>query len=104
VRRKLIALKNQNGRLKKKLLFHCEKQMNSISINLFSIDLDSQPNGGLAENCVTAFKENQDDYSPSWYDRPCIENDAFGDVGHKFMCESDVPDQNKNRNPRVCIN
>ena len=82
--------------------FQLEKQMNSIYINLFSIDLDSQPNGGLAENCVTAFKENQDDYSPSWYDRPCIENDSFGDVGHKFMCECDVPDQNKNRNTQVC--
>ena len=71
--------------------------------NFFSIDLDSQPNGGLAENCVTAFKENQDDYSPSWYDRPCVEeNDSFGDVGHKFMCECDVPDQNKTRNPQVC--
>merc|ERR550534_3517834 len=74
--------------------------MNSIYINLFSINLGSQPNGGLAENCVTAFKENKDDYSPRWYDRPCVENDAFGDVGHKFMCESDVSDQNKNRNPR----
>ena len=80
---------------------NCEKHMNSIYINLFSIDLDSQPNGGLAENCVTAFKENQDDYNPSWYDRPCIENDSFGDVGHKFMCECDVPDQNKSRNPQV---
>ena len=77
--------------------------MNSISINLFSIDLDSQPNGGLAENCVTAFKKSKDDSSPMWYDRPCVENDTFGDVGHKFMCECDVPDQNKNRNPRVCI-
>jgi len=65
-----------------------------------SWEYDSQPNGGLAENCVTAFKENQDDYSPSWYDRPCIENDSFGDVGHKFMCECDVPDQNKSRNPQ----
>ena len=85
---------------------NCEKQMNSISINLFSIDLDypdSQPNGGLAENCVTAFKKNKN-YFPSWYDRPCVEeNDSFGDVGHKFMCECDVPDQNQNRNTQVLM-
>ena len=71
-------------------------------IYLDSQRIPSQPNGGLAENCVTAFKESKDDYSPRWYDRPCVENDAFGDVGHKFMCESDVPDQNKNRNTQVC--
>ena len=75
--------------------------MNSIYINLFSINLGSQPNGGLAENCVTTFKESKDDYSPSWYDRPCVEeNDSFGDVGHKFMCECDVPYQNQNA--QVC--
>ena len=96
--------------------FQLEKQMNSFYINLFSIDLD-QPNGGLAENCVTTFKESEDvnvfnqdgststitSTSTSWYDRPCIEeNDVFGDVGHKFMCECNVPDQN--RNPQVCTN
>ena len=60
----------------------------------FLFNLVSQPNGGLTENCLTTFIPDNDD-SPRWYDRPCVEeNDSEGDVGHKFMCECNVPDQN----------
>ena len=58
--------------------------------------LDSQPNGGIAENCLTTFIPNGRD-SPKWFDRPCIEeSDSIGDPGHKFMCECDFPDQKQN--------
>ena len=46
----------------------------------------SQPNGGSSENCLTSFIPYNGN-SPKWYDRPCVENDAFGEKGHKFMCE-----------------
>ena len=59
----------------------------------FSFDLDSQPNGGIAENCLTTFIPNGD-ISPKWFDRPCVEeSDPVGDPGHKFMCECNFPDQ-----------
>ena len=62
----------------------------------FPFNLDSQPNGGLAENCLTTFIPNGRD-SPKWFDRPCIEeSDSVGDPGHKFMCECDFPDQKQN--------
>ena len=32
---------------------------------------------------------------PLWFDRPCIENDELDEPGHKFMCEFNVPDQQK---------
>ena len=54
---------------------------------IFSFDLDSQPNGGIAENCLTTFIPNGGN-SPKWFDRPCVEeSDSVGDPGHKFMCE-----------------
>ena len=60
---------------------------------MFSSDLDSQPNGGIAENCLTTFIPDGDN-SPKWFDRPCVEeSDSFGDPGHKFMCECYFPDQ-----------
>ena len=63
---------------------------------IFSFDLDSQPNGGIAENCLTTFIPNGRD-SPKWFDRPCIEkSDSVGDPGHKFMCECDFQDQKLN--------
>ena len=69
----------------------------------FSINLESQPNGGLAENCLTTFIPNNGD-SPKWYDRPCVEeNDSVGDVGHKFMCECTAPylhDPDQKENPQ----
>ena len=40
-----------------------------------------------------------------WYDRPCIENDATDEPGHKFMCECNVPDKQtgvENPNPQNC--
>ena len=46
----------------------------------------SQPNGGGSENCLTSFIPYNGN-SPKWYDRPCFENDAIGEKGHKFMCE-----------------
>ena len=61
----------------------------------FYFDLDSQPNGGLTENCLTTFIPDNGD-SPRLYDRPCIENDSIGELGHKFMCECNVPDQKRN--------
>ena len=63
---------------------------------IFSFDLDSQPNGGIAENCLTTFIPKGRD-SPKWFDRPCVEeSDSVGDPGHKFMCECDFPDQKQN--------
>ena len=63
---------------------------------MLSSDLDSQPNGGIAENCLTTFIPNGRD-SPKWFDRPCIEeSDSIGDPGHKFMCECNFPDQKQN--------
>jgi len=53
---------------------------------------DRQPNGGLAENCLTTFMPDDDD-SPRLYDRPCVETDPIGETGHKFFCECNVPDQ-----------
>ena len=49
----------------------------------------SQPNGGTGENCLTSFisTDENDDDGPKWYDRPCVENDNIGLLGHKFMCE-----------------
>ena len=61
----------------------------------FSFNLDRQPNGGLAENCLTTFIPNNDD-SPRLYDRPCVEIDRIGEHGHKFFCECNVPDQKQN--------
>ena len=60
-----------------------------------SIDLDGQPNGGLAENCLTTFMPDDDD-SPRLYDRPCVEIDSIGETGHKFFCECNVPDKKQN--------
>ena len=57
--------------------------------------LDRQPNGGLAENCLTTFMPDDDD-SPRLYDRPCVEVDSIGETGHKFFCECNVPDQKQN--------
>ena len=63
---------------------------------IFSFDLDLQPNGGIAENCLTTFIPNGRD-SPKWFDRPCVEeSDSVGDPGHKFMCECDFSDQKQN--------
>ena len=57
---------------------------------IFSFDLDSQPNGGFAEDCLTTFIPNGGN-SPKWFDRPCVEkSDSVGDPGHKFMCECDL--------------
>ena len=53
-----------------------------------------QPNGNTIENCLTTFKPNNSD-KPLWFDRPCIENDKLDEPGHKFMCEFNVPDQQK---------
>ena len=33
---------------------------------------------------------------PLWFDRPCNENDVLDEPGYKFMCEFNVPDQQKN--------
>ena len=59
---------------------------------MLSSDLDSQPNGGIAENCLTTFIPNGGS-SPKWFDRPCVENLDTGDLGHKFMCECNFQDQ-----------
>ena len=48
--------------------------------------LVAQPNGNKKENCLTAFKPNNDT-RPMWYDRSCIENYAT----YKFMCECNIP-------------
>ena len=45
-----------------------------------------QPDGGKRENCLTTFRTGND--SLKWYDRPCIENDAIDNPGHRFMCEA----------------
>ena len=51
-----------------------------------------QPNGKTTENCLITFKLNNED-RPMWFDRPCIENDAIDEVGHRFICEFNVPHQ-----------
>ena len=67
----------------------------------FPFNLESQPNGGLTENCLTTFNTKKDD-NPKWYDRPCVETkDFYGELGHRFMCECTAPylhdpDQNQN--------
>jgi hypothetical protein len=72
------------------LEFQLDKQMIKLYV-FFSFNLDSQPNGGLAENCLTTFIPDNGD-SPKWYDRPCVEeNDSVGEPGHKFMCECIAP-------------
>ena len=65
-------------------------------LTIFLYTLDSQPNGNKMENCLTAFKQNNDE-EPMWFDRPCNESDGTSDVtnkpGHRFMCECDVSDE-----------
>ena len=68
------------------------RKADDFNFIIFSFDLDSQPNGGKAENCLTTFIPNGGN-SPKWFDRPCVEeSDSVGDPGHKFMCECDFPD------------
>ena len=63
---------------------------------IFSFNLGSQPNGGLAENCLTTFIPKNGD-SPMWFDRPCVEESDYDyDYGYKFMCECNFPDQKQN--------
>ena len=79
----------------------------------FPFNLESQPNGGLAENCLTTFIPDSSTTpyptSPKWYDRPCVEtNDSIGETGHRFMCECTAPylhdpDQNPQGNNFVQI-
>ena len=69
---------------------------------IFSFDLDSQPNGGKAENCLTTFIPDNGTI-PKWYDRPCEEYDSIGEPGHKFMCECTAPylhDPDQEQNPQ----
>ena len=64
----------------------------------FSFNLGLQPNGGLAENCLTTFIPKNGD-SPMWFDRPCVEESdefVYSDSGHAFMCECNFPDQKQN--------
>ena len=59
--------------------------------------LDSQPNGGRKENCVTAsiIESNQ---SPIWNDEPCESE------GSKFMCQAIFEHQCKQvLNPSLAI-
>ena len=61
-------------------------------INIFLYTLDLQPNGNKTENCLTTFKQNNDE-KPMWFDRPCNESDVTNQPGHRFMCECNVLDE-----------
>ena len=54
--------------------------------------LDLQPNGNKTENCLTTFKQNNNE-KPMWFDRPCNESDVTDKPGHRFMCECNVSDE-----------
>ena len=69
------------------------RKADDFNFTIFSFDLDSQPNGGIAENCLTTFIPNGGS-SPKWFDRPCVENFDTGVLGHEFVCECDFQDQN----------
>ena len=74
-----------------------------IKLCFFPFNLESQPNGGLTENCLTTFNSKKDP-NPKWYDRPCVEtNDSEGKPGHRFMCECTAPylhDPDQEENPQ----
>ena len=74
------------------------------TVHMFSsFNLETQPNGGLTENCLTTFIPDNGT-SPKWFDRPCEECcDSIGEPGHKFMCECTAPylhDPDQEQNPQ----
>lgn len=73
-------------------------------LTIFLYTLDSQPNGNKMENCLTTFKQNNDE-EPMWFDRPCNESDGTSDVtnkpGHRFMCECNVSDEQNNISGKI---
>ena len=60
--------------------------------------LAGQPNGGRGENCLTSFRL-RGTANPLWYDRPCDEIDTTGELGHSFMCECKVEENEKQSEP-----
>ena len=79
------------------------KNISTLPSIFFLLNIDSQPNGEVNENCLTTFIPDDDD-RPRWFDRPCIEeNDSVGEPGHKFMCECTAPylhDPDQDQNPQ----
>ena len=80
------------------------RKADDFNFTIFSFDLDSQPNGGIAENCLTTFIPGYSSgNSPKWFDRPCVEESDSGDPGHKFMCECDFQDQKGDTFAQPCL-